>query len=144
MNKFSLILGALLIGAPLVVTFNNYSVHDYIARIQIISPSVAAEHLKRSAAEQVSESPTNVAPDWEVGGVGGSSDHGYALDALAIPYMKDKSAIEIANRGYWCGTPVIRYSMDHEAPSEEFLKARAKILEENIKSGTNFWVATGH
>ena len=70
--------------------------------------------------------------------------HGYALDALAIPYMKDKSAIEIANRGYWCGTPVIRYSMDHEAPSEEFLKARAKILEENIKSGTNFWVATGH
>ena len=78
-----------------------------------------------------------------MGGVVGS-DAGYALDALAISYMKDKSAIEIANRGYWCGTPVIRYSMDHEAPSEEFLKARAKILEKNIKSGSNFWVATGH
>ena len=137
MNKLSLFLGALIIGVPLVVT------HDYIAQTQIISPSVAAEHIKGSAAEQVSESPTNVAPDWEVGGVVGS-DAGYALDALAIPYMKDKSAIEIANRGYWCGTPVIRYFMDHEEPSEEFLKARAKILEENIKSGTNFWVATGH
>ena len=143
MNKLSLFLGALIIGVPLVVTFNNYSVHDYIARIQIISPSVAAEHLKRSAAEQVLETPSNVATDWDVGGVVGS-DAGYALDALAISYMKDKSAIEIANRGYWCGTPVIRYSMDHEEPSEEFLKARAKILEENIKSGTNFWVATGH
>ena len=50
-NKLSLFLGALLIGVPLVVTFNNYSVHDYIARIQIISPSVAAEHLKSSAAD---------------------------------------------------------------------------------------------
>ena len=143
MNKLSLFLGALIIGVPLVVTFNNYSVHDYIARIQIISPSVAAEHLKRSAAEQVSETPSNVATDWDVGGVVGS-DAGYALDALAISYMKDESAIEIANRGYWCGTPVIRYFMDHEETSEEFLKARAKILEKNIKSGSNFWVATGH
>ena len=132
-----------MIGGPLVVTFNNYSVHDYIARIQLISPSVAAEHIKGSAAEQVSESPTNVAPDWEVGGVGGSSDHGYALDALAISYMKDKSVRKIAQRGYWCGTPVMGYLLDHEEPSEGFLKARAKILEKNIKSGSNFWVATG-
>ena len=132
-----------MIGVPLVVTFNNYSVHDYIARIQITLPSVAAEHLKRSAAEQVSETPSNVATDWDVGGVVGS-DAGYALDALAISYMKDKSAIEIANRGYWCGKLVIQYLMDHEEPSEEFLKARAKILEKNIKSGSNFLVATGH
>ena len=126
-----------------MVTFYSYSVHDYIARIPIISAPVAAEHHKRWVAEQVLETPSNVATDWDVGGVVGS-DAGYALDALAISYMKDKSAIEIANRGYWCGTTVIRYLMDHEEPSEEFLKARARILEKNIKSGSNFWVATGH
>ena len=81
-----------------------------------------------------------LAVDWEVGGI---SDHDYALDALAIPYMKDKSVREIAQRGYWCGTPVIGYLLDHEEPSERFLKARAAILEKKIKSGSNFWVATG-
>ena len=84
-----------------------------------------------------------LAVDWEVGGVGGLFDHDYALDALAIPYIKDKTVREIALRGYWCGTPVAGYLSNHEKPSEEFLKARAKILEANIKSGSNFWVATG-
>lgn len=84
-----------------------------------------------------------LAVDWEMGEVGGLFDHDYALDALAIPYIKDKTVREIALRGYWCGTPVIQYLSGREKPSEEFLKARAKILEENIKSGSNFWVATG-
>lgn len=81
--------------------------------------------------------------DWEVGEVGGLFDHDYALDALAIPYIKDETVREIALRGYWCGTPVAGYLSNHGKPSEEFLKARAKILEANIKSGSNFWVATG-
>ena len=142
MNKLLLSPGALIIGVSLVVTFYSYSVHDHIARIPIISTSVAAEHQKRRVAEQVLETPSNVAMDWDVGGVVGSDD-GYALDALAIPYMKDKSVREIAQRGYWCGTPVIGYLLDHEEPSERFLKARAAILEKKIKSGSNFWVATG-
>ena len=118
MNKLPSALGALIIGAPLVF----FGV-----------PLVA---------EQVLEIPSNVATDWDVGGVVGS-DAGYALDALAIPYMKDKSVREIAHGGYWCGTPVGQYLSDHRKPSAGFLRARAKILEESIKSGSNIWVATG-
>ena len=51
MNKLSLFLGALLIGVPLVVTFYNYSVHDYIARTQIISPTHSTSRYGRSFSE---------------------------------------------------------------------------------------------
>ena len=67
-----------------------------------------------------------LAVDWEVGGVGGISDHDYALDALAIPYIKDKTVREIALRGYWCGTPVAGYLPIMKSHRKNFSKREPK------------------
>ena len=62
-----------------------------------------------------------LAVDWEVGEVGGIFDYDYVLNALAIPYIKNKTVREIALRGYWCGTPVIQYLSAHEIPCWRYL-----------------------
>ena len=57
------------------------------------------------------------------------TDTEYALDALAIPYIKDQEAQERLAQFYWCYTPVLEYLVSNERPSDNVLIARAAILE---------------
>jgi len=56
-------------------------------------------------------------------------DGEYALNALAIPYIKDKRIRETVALFHWCGTPTIDYVMKRGMPEEQVLKDRAARLE---------------
>ena len=61
--------------------------------------------------------------------VGTNSDTEYALDALAVGYIKDRKIRERAAKTFWCGTPVMQYLDENEPPAEDFLMTRAEKLE---------------
>jgi uncharacterized protein YceK len=53
------------------------------------------------------------------------AETGWALDALAIPYIKDEKIKERVAQIHWCGTPVLEYLASNERPSDDVLIARA-------------------
>jgi hypothetical protein len=59
----------------------------------------------------------------------GDTDTEYALEALAIPYIKDQKIQERLAQFHWCHTPVLEYLVSNERPSDNVLIARAAILE---------------
>ena len=68
----------------------------------------------------------------------GDTDTGYALDALAIPYIKDQKIKERVAQIHWCGTPVLEYLASNERPSDNVLIARAAKLEVAWRD-TSYW-----
>ena len=57
------------------------------------------------------------------------TDSEYALNALAIPYIKDKRLRKMVASLYWCGTPTVNYVMNRGMPEEQVLKDRAVEIE---------------
>ncbi len=55
-----------------------------------------------------------------------------ALDALAVPYIKDPKIREWGGQIYWCGTPALEYLAIYPEPSEEVLIARAARMEVSL------------
>ena len=53
----------------------------------------------------------------------------WALDALAIPYIKDPRIKERVSQMHWCGTPEWEYLLSNARPSEDALIARAAKME---------------
>ena len=66
----------------------------------------------------------------------GFVDAEYALDALAIPYIKNRTLRKMVTLFYWCGTPTIDYVMKRGMPSEQLLKDRAAEIEARWSDGT--------
>ena len=60
----------------------------------------------------------------------------YALDSLALPYIKDKSIRKSLATILWCGTPTIDYLLKKGRPSEQVLKDRAVSIEARWNDGT--------
>ena len=56
-------------------------------------------------------------------------DGEYALNALAIPYIKDERLRKMVASLYWCGTPTVDYVMKRGMPEEQVLKDRAVEIE---------------
>ena len=52
-----------------------------------------------------------------------------ALDALAIPFIKDPKIRERLGQMHWCGTPEMKYLANNPRPSEDVLIARAAEME---------------
>jgi hypothetical protein len=67
--------------------------------------------------------------------LGLGSDEAYALNSMAIPYIKDPEIRKSFARFYWCGTPTINYRMTHGTPSEQLLMKRAARIEARWLSG---------
>ena len=53
--------------------------------------------------------------DWPLG-LG--SDEAYALNSMAIPYIKNPKIRKSIARFYWCGTPTQNYVMNNGMPPE--------------------------
>lgn len=53
----------------------------------------------------------------------------WALDALAIPYIKDQRIKERIAQMHWCGTPALEYLASNARPSENMLITRAATIE---------------
>ena len=56
-------------------------------------------------------------------------DGEYALNALAIPYIKDKRLRKWVALSHWCGTPTWDYVMKMGMPEEQVLRERAAVIE---------------
>ena len=61
--------------------------------------------------------------------LGLGSDAEYALNSLAIPYIKNPKIRKSFARFYRCGTPAMYYMMTHGMPSPQLLIKRAAIIE---------------
>jgi hypothetical protein len=57
----------------------------------------------------------------------------YALDVLAMPYIKDKVLMSLISKRWYCGTPAVQYLSRHPEPSKEFLRNRAAIIEARLR-----------
>ena len=57
----------------------------------------------------------------------------YALDFLAMPYIKDKVLMSLISKRWYCGTSAVEYLYRHPEPSEEFLRNRAAIIEARLR-----------
>ncbi|MBT3766182.1 MAG: hypothetical protein HOB79_17405 [Rhodospirillaceae bacterium] len=62
-------------------------------------------------------------------------DGEYALNALAIPYIKDKRIRETVAIFHWCGTPTWDYVMKRGMPEEQVLRDRAARIEAGWSGG---------
>ena len=61
--------------------------------------------------------------------IGLGSDEEYALNSMAIPYIKNPKIRKAFARSYWCGTPAIQYTATNGMPSPQLLIKRAAIIE---------------
>ena len=61
--------------------------------------------------------------------------YAYALNSMAIPYIKNPKIRKSFARFYWCGTPAITYLITNGTPSEQLLMKRAAIIEARWLSG---------
>ena len=77
----------------------------------------------------VSNSLLGLGSDAELSLLGLGSDEAYALNSMAIPYIKNPKIRKSIARFYWCGTPALQYTMTHGTPSEQLLMKRAAIIE---------------
>ena len=67
--------------------------------------------------------------DAELSLLGLGSDEAYALNSMAIPYIKNPKIRKSFARFYRCGTPAMYYMVTHGMPSPQLLIKRAAIIE---------------
>jgi hypothetical protein len=60
-------------------------------------------------------------------------ESGYALDVLAMPYIKDQVLVNLISKRGYCGTTAGWYLSRHPEPPEEFLKNRAANIEVRLR-----------
>jgi hypothetical protein len=65
------------------------------------------------------------------------TDSEYALNALAIPFIKDKRIRKWVALFHWCGTPTMDYVMKRGMPEVQVLKDRAAMIEARWGDGTD-------